>query len=194
MHEKIAFPLLAPVSMLLAIPCAFLWGRAARSVAWRSELDSESFIGRWQTSGSHGGIGQFRVSSRCHPTYFFSSVCTFSSKCRRRMIIERVAMGDGLRADDFKYYFRSVRIDFFRYLPLLFLCCLFFNYYLSCRQTRNGHAERRSTDVVHADLMAKFHAVRIAAMFAADADLEFGARLAPVRCPSASTCRHLGIE
>src|SRR5467141_2380523 len=84
---------------------------------------------------------------------------------------------------------------FLSLLTLLFLCLLFFNYYLSCRQTRNGHAERRSTDVVHADLMAKLHAVRIAAMFAADADLEFGARLAPLfDAPAHQHADTLGIE
>ena len=30
---------------------------------------------------------------------------------------------ESLRADDFKYYFRSVRIDFFRYLVFFFFAC-----------------------------------------------------------------------
>jgi len=60
-HEKIAFPLLAPVSMLLAIHALFWWGRAARWVAWRSELDSESFIGRWPNFWKPwAGLASFR--------------------------------------------------------------------------------------------------------------------------------------
>src|SRR5215469_6025905 len=43
---------------------------------------------------------------------------------------------------------------------LLFLCgLLFFNHHLSSRQTRDGHAERRSADVVHPYRVAELHAL-----------------------------------
>src|ERR1700744_3457245 len=75
----------------------------------------------------------------------------------------------------------------FRFLPkweglvaLLFFLSLgrllrqvFFNHSLSCAEARDGYAVRRGADVVHADLMAELHAVEVAAVFTADADLEF---------------------
>src|SRR6267143_953233 len=76
-----------------------------------------------------------------------------------------------------KYYFRFVQSVFFCYFPL-FLRLFFLNYYLSCSQTRNRNTERRSADVIHADLVAKLHAVCIATIFAANADLQLPARLA----------------
>src|SRR5713226_10613062 len=78
---------------------------------------------------------------------------------------------------------------------LLFPGLFFFNNYLSCGQARNEHAERGCADVVHADLVAKLHAVRIAAVFAADAYLEFGASLAPLlNAPAHQHPNALGIE
>jgi len=59
-HEKIAFPLLAPVSMLLAIPLRFWWERAVRWEEWLSGWDSESCIGRWPGSWKPwAGLGSF---------------------------------------------------------------------------------------------------------------------------------------
>jgi hypothetical protein len=37
-----------------------------------------------------------------------------------------------LSADKFKYYFIFIQMEFSVLLSLLFLCLLFFNYYLSC--------------------------------------------------------------
>src|SRR5512137_2952704 len=39
-------------------------------------------------------------------------------------------------------------------------------------QPGDRHAERRTTDVIHADLVAESHAGRLAALLAADADFE----------------------
>src|SRR6266850_8489050 len=80
-------------------------------------------------------------------------------------------------------------------LPLLFLCFPFLNYYLSCRQPGNRDAERRCTDVVHADGVAEFYAVGVATMLTANADLQFVARLATLfDAPAHEHAHALGIE
>jgi hypothetical protein len=47
------------------------------------------------------------------------------------------------------------------------------------REPRDRHAEGRAGDVVEADLLAEGDGGRVAAMLAADAELEVRARLAP---------------
>src|SRR5258708_4881964 len=49
------------------------------------------------------------------------------------------------------------------------------------RKPRDRHAIGRARDIVEPDLVAERHRRRIAAMFAADPNLEAGARLAPAR-------------
>src|SRR5260370_7961356 len=84
---------------------------------------------------------------------------------------------------------------FLSLLALLFLRLFFFNYYLSCGQARNRDAEGRSTDVVHPYLMAELHAVGIAAVFAADADLELLTGLAALfDAPAHQHSDALGVE
>ena len=46
------------------------------------------------------------------------------------------------------------------------------------RQARDGHAERRAGHIVEAGSVAEFHRGRVAAVFAADAELESGLGLA----------------
>lgn len=43
---------------------------------------------------------------------------------------------------------------------------------MSSSQTRNRHTERRAGDVVQTNLVAEHHGARIAAVFAADAQLQ----------------------
>src|SRR5277367_1547553 len=52
---------------------------------------------------------------------------------------------------------------------------------LCCGEPRDRHAIGRARDVIEADLVAERHRSRIAAMLAADADLEIGPRLAAAR-------------
>src|SRR5215467_12706263 len=52
---------------------------------------------------------------------------------------------------------------------------------LSGRQPRDGNAERRRADVVEADLLEKLNRVGIAAVLAADAELDVFPRAAPLR-------------
>src|ERR1700757_3286643 len=54
----------------------------------------------------------------------------------------------------------------------------FFHYGLRRSQPRDWHAERRSADIIHADLMAELNAFRVAAVLAADADLQIWTRFA----------------
>src|SRR6476646_8097623 len=54
----------------------------------------------------------------------------------------------------------------------------FFKYSLSSCQSRYRNPERRSTDVVHSNRVAEFHAFGISAVFAANSNLQFRARLA----------------
>ena len=53
--------------------------------------------------------------------------------------------------------------------------CSLFERGLSGGQTRHRHAERRATHVGQAEPVAELHAVRVAAVFAADAELDVGA-------------------
>ena len=48
------------------------------------------------------------------------------------------------------------------------------DYGLCCRQTSHWDPEGGAADVVHADLVAELDGVRLAAVLAADADLEIG--------------------
>src|SRR5271154_991427 len=57
----------------------------------------------------------------------------------------------------------------------------FFNRRLCRSQTRDRHAKWRATDVAQADAMAEFHGVGVTAVFAADAELDVGPRLAAFR-------------
>lgn len=50
---------------------------------------------------------------------------------------------------------------------------------MSSSQTRNRHTERRAGNVVQANLVAEHHGARIAAMFAADAQLQVRTGLRP---------------
>src|SRR3546814_3460849 len=50
---------------------------------------------------------------------------------------------------------------------------------LRCRQTRDGHPVGRGADIIETGLFAEMDARRIAAMLAADAELDVGARFAP---------------
>ena len=54
----------------------------------------------------------------------------------------------------------------------------FFDGCLGCREACREQAEGRAGDVVEADLVAELDGLRIAAVLAADADLEVGARVA----------------
>src|SRR6202020_3346439 len=51
------------------------------------------------------------------------------------------------------------------------------------RQPRDRHAVGRALDIIEANLVAERDRSRIAAMLAANADLEIGAGLAPARDP-----------
>ena len=55
-----------------------------------------------------------------------------------------------------------------------------FNSSLSGGQTGDGHAERRATDVVQADVVAELDAAGVAAMLAADAQTQVGVGFAAV--------------
>ena len=46
-------------------------------------------------------------------------------------------------------------------------------------ETRDGHAERRARDIIEPGGMAEADGIGIAAVLAANAELQFGARLAP---------------
>src|SRR3546814_12434343 len=50
---------------------------------------------------------------------------------------------------------------------------------LRCRQTRDGHPVGRGADIIETGLFAEMDDRRIAAMLAADAELDVGARFAP---------------
>src|SRR6266403_838206 len=177
------------------------FGGDARSGRWRgarSWIRNRLLVGG-QTSGSHGrdwpaSAVSSRVGTR-HHFLFPRSVLFLKNADVEMKLPNGQRLGEYLARRRLQVLLQIGSNRFLSLLTLLFLCLLFFNYYLSCRQTRNGHAEQRSTDVVHADLMAKLHAVGIAAMFAADADLEFGARLAPLfDAPAHQHADTLGIE
>src|SRR5260370_6734747 len=63
---------------------------------------------------------------------------------------------------------------------LLFLGLFFFNHCLSCSKPRDGHPIRRATYIGQSSTVAKLDAVRVAAVFAADAQLDAGARFVPL--------------
>src|SRR6202795_1129235 len=71
-----------------------------------------------------------------------------------------------------RYYFRFCECWFRELLPL-FPFSLLFDYRLRCGQPGDGHAERGCAHIVHLDLMAELDAFRVAAVLAADADLQF---------------------
>src|ERR1700691_5475230 len=62
-----------------------------------------------------------------------------------------------------------------------FWFALFFNRGLCRRKARDGHAEWRARNISESDAMTEFHGIRIAAVFAADAELDVGTRLATFR-------------
>src|SRR5229473_916857 len=136
-----------------------------------------------KTSGSHGrSWPASAVSGRMvtrHNFLFPGLVLLLQDahveKNRRHAVIAKMSARRRL-----KYYFRFISKQFFSLLPSLFLGLFFLNYYLSCGQARDRNTERRSADVVHADLVAELHALCIATMLAADADLELGSCLAPL--------------
>src|SRR5215813_9026976 len=82
-------------------------------------------------------------------------------------------------------------------LLLLFLFgrLLLFNYYLSCSQSRNRHAKWRCAHVIHSNLVTEFDAIRIAAVLAANANLQLAAGVAAsFNAPSHQHAHTLRIE
>src|SRR5271154_5548739 len=58
---------------------------------------------------------------------------------------------------------------------------LFFNRRLCGGKSGDGHSERTARNVGESDAMAEFHRIGVAAVFAADAELDVGSRLAALR-------------
>src|ERR1700687_4736986 len=129
MARKACFPAARAGKHASGDPVRFFSGDARRGGrrGARSRIWNRLLVGG-QASRSHGrGWPASAVSGRVvagHHFLFPGPVFFLQNADVKRMKSPNgKRSGKYLSADDFKYYFRLTRIDFFRYLPFFFFAC-----------------------------------------------------------------------
>jgi len=184
-HKKIAYPLMAPVSMLLAIPFAFFVG--TRGALGGVALGVGIGVAYWAMAAlleAMGSVGQLppQLSGWRRTSFsFFLGFVFFLQDCRRKKTKPSTPgkQTECLRADGFKYYFRLIRVEFLCYSPS-YSWIVLLQPLLELQQ-----AARRARGTVNNSHRTtarwqNFDAIRVAAVFAADAQLDAGARFVPL--------------